>query len=1324
MSRFLDSTLRGLRDCGCCVGVRIHTPALVYNRPGLSSIKYRVGTHARFKQTMLARIPSFTAPFLQQLKTRDDNDFSIALLDAWAMVADVLTFYQERLANESYLRTATQRLSLLELARLIGYELGPGVAASTYLAFTIDDNEQAPTRVLLPAGTVAQSVPREQNEFPQTFETSKDVTAKAVWNELRPRLTRPQQLKKDTKEIFFKGLGTNLQTGDMLLIIDEESDAEEVHWDARRVTRVQPDPTYDRTKVTLTVSASPGPFPKSPAVYALRQKADIFGHRAPAWRSLPDHGKASYLGITDPTELLDEEKREWPDFVINAPQFPHLPVEMEPPTRPVVPTPESVAAAVKTVTDLLMDSYNAAALMSIPDLVIKAVTAVKELLNAITTIGEDFLDKYPDLAADLGESVSAFVNFVVEVVRSIAPDGDELQVPEISAEDALDITKLGDNFDKIIGFFGDIKDSILPDIDANEIVDLENLLTEFINTNPLLAPLNTLAQIDLQTPLENLRKAIEDAVKAANDVPQKLAQATGANMVAKVTSVAVEAAMNMPLPEQVRTPEMIASVAIIFAKVTLVVIATVPNPQLTTDPNAQINEVLNTLDLDSLLSGNGDGHDPQLAENVVPDDVLAVLAGGLAAAGISIGGLGLASTLFASAFFIPIVAPAAPFLLIAIAISIAAAPHLFDGAKDAEKIIQDAVIAALNKESEILSQRTHRSLLSTSDLDLDDLYSKISPDSWLLLSLPDGRSRPFKIEAVAEVSRADFLLSAKVTRVTLSGLMFPRITKSPEEDAVAAFLELLSDYEEESAIQALDALYETYNDTLSVEALKDFLEHHEGEMPVEALVAQLEEALPFWREVRNATVFAQSKPLELAQVPFDIPVPEKEETASNGETLQEISIELDRSVQGLDPGCPLIVAGVAMDDEDSVNSGKLKRELVILDKTGPEQDFTRLFFQKDFQHRYKRDSVILYANVAHATHGETHNEVLGSGDASREFQKFSLKQNALTYVSGSGERGIRSTLSVRVSDVPWREAHSLYGLSNKAHAFKTQTDDSGKVTLTFGDGMNGARLPSGLENVKAVYRTGIGLDGNVGADQITLLPQRPLGVRSVTNPLMATGGDDPEGIDQVRRNAPITVLTMGRIVSLQDYEDFAFTFPGIAKALATWTVDSGVRGVFLTVCGPKGVPIEEHSDTYKNLQETIGRYGDPLVPSKVASGVQATFKLKANLQIHDDYLALQGKVTAAVEAAMRSHFSFEARRLGQSITRSEVIAVMQSIKGIVAVDLDAFYRSDDPDANSGANLSNRMKLLAAMPRPGSQGIVAPAEILVLDQEPLTLGRLS
>ena len=63
--------------------------------------------------------------------------------------------------------------------------------------------------------------------------------------------------------------------------------------------------------------------------------------------------------------------------------------------------------------------------------------------------------------------------------------------------------------------------------------------------------------------------------------------------------------------------------------------------------------------------------------------------------------------------------------------------------------------------------------------------------------------------------------------------------------------------------------------------------------------------------------------------------------------------------------------------------------------------------------------------------------------------------------------------------------------------------------------------------------------GNLRAGQLTLPLDRPLGLRETTNPLPATGGDDAEAAEDARRNAPIYTLTLGRVVSITDYRDFA-----------------------------------------------------------------------------------------------------------------------------------------------------------------------------------------
>src|SRR3990167_1810208 len=147
----------------------------IYNPPAQPALSSRITKWADSVRRMRGRLHTFTLPDgarpLSGLPTRDSDDPALAVGDAWSMGLDVLSFYQERIANEGYLRAATERRSLEELARGIGYALRPAVSASTYLAFTIEDAVGAPRSVTIPRGTQVQSVPGP-GELPQTFETT------------------------------------------------------------------------------------------------------------------------------------------------------------------------------------------------------------------------------------------------------------------------------------------------------------------------------------------------------------------------------------------------------------------------------------------------------------------------------------------------------------------------------------------------------------------------------------------------------------------------------------------------------------------------------------------------------------------------------------------------------------------------------------------------------------------------------------------------------------------------------------------------------------------------------------------------------------------------------------------------------------------------------------------------------------------------------------------------------------------------------------------------------------------------------------------------
>jgi hypothetical protein len=174
--------------CGCCATPAPSTPIAIQNRPGLSAITYRVGTFSVFRHALLVEMAR--APELAGLRTRLSDDYTVTVAELWAAVADVLTFYQERIANEAFLRTARERDSVLRLVRLLDYHLRPGAAATTQLAFTLE----AGASLVIPAGLKVQSVPGE-GEKPQKFETLEELAADARFNRLRvlpaPRTASP-----------------------------------------------------------------------------------------------------------------------------------------------------------------------------------------------------------------------------------------------------------------------------------------------------------------------------------------------------------------------------------------------------------------------------------------------------------------------------------------------------------------------------------------------------------------------------------------------------------------------------------------------------------------------------------------------------------------------------------------------------------------------------------------------------------------------------------------------------------------------------------------------------------------------------------------------------------------------------------------------------------------------------------------------------------------------------------------------------------------------------------------------------------------------------
>jgi hypothetical protein len=586
-------------------------------------------------------------------------------------------------------------------------------------------------------------------------------------------------------------------------------------------------------------------------------------------------------------------------------------------------------------------------------------------------------------------------------------------------------------------------------------------------------------------------------------------------------------------------------------------------------------------------------------------------------------------------------------------------------------------------------------LINDKTIFLDTTYPQILRDSWLVLSRPEG-AQLFSAKSMAEAARAAYAMSGKATQITLDNdkTLFSFTGSNYRGTAVFA-------QSEELAFSERPITEPVFDDTIVLDRVVTDL------TPGRLLFVRGKRARVKVVGVGLSFAITGTPNVQTLQPDATLRLLAKPTPVAPGSSQKMWRLRDDDNTEGVvkasDSDFAYVVA--AKGDEIVVERAAVKRSELA------DGRHTRLVLNGPLLSAYDRWSTEIVGNVALATHGETVSEILGSGNAGEVFQRFTLKQTPVTYVGASSATGAASSLEVRVSDVLWREVPTFYGCGPQDRVYVTRIGDDGKMTVEFGDGRSGARLPSGQDNIRAVYRKGIGRDGLVEAGQLSMLMSRPLGVNATINPQAAAGAADPESLDDARSNAPVGVLTLDRAVSLRDYEDFARGFAGVSKALATWSWDGRMRRVFVTVAGADGAEIAPDSDLYQHLLNGLRNAGDPLVAFEVKSFRTAHFQVGMRVKVGD--LPAE-KVLAEVETALRNRFGFAARSFGQPVNMSEVIAVAQGVTGVEAIDLDRLYRTTPPADQPPLN----PRLPAALPGIGLDGHMAAAELLTLVPGPL------
>jgi len=211
----------------------------------------------------------------------------------------------------------------------------------------------------------------------------------------------------------------------------------------------------------------------------------------------------------------------------------------------------------------------------------------------------------------------------------------------------------------------------------------------------------------------------------------------------------------------------------------------------------------------------------------------------------------------------------------------------------------------------------------------------------------------------------------------------------------------------------------------------------------------------------------------------------------------------------------------------------------------------------------------------------------------------------------------------------------------------------------------------------------------------------------------------------VRRDAPLGVRALDRLVSVTDHEDFARTFAGIGKASAVRLSDGRRELVHVTVAGVDDIPIAATSDLHGNLVQALHRFGDPHRAVQVAVRELLSLIVGGQIRVAPDHR--WESVEPKVRAALVSTLGFDRRELGQDVLLSEVLTVIQGVEGVDYVDIDTFTAVDEaalvaalalPDGLAGLlTLNQRVRALPArvdrtVADPARR--IRPAQLAVID----------
>jgi hypothetical protein len=382
-------------------------------------------------------------------------------------------------------------------------------------------------------------------------------------------------------------------------------------------------------------------------------------------------------------------------------------------------------------------------------------------------------------------------------------------------------------------------------------------------------------------------------------------------------------------------------------------------------------------------------------------------------------------------------------------------------------------------------------------------------------------------------------------------------------------------------------------------------------------------------------------------------------------TEAEVQSLNERRLMFVKPGEDPFTATVASTQTMSpaVSERPLLRQ-VVLDRDVQYADFPN-----------EEPAVAVHGNLVEATQGKTEREaVLGNGDSRQEFQTFKVPKAPLTYHNSVGEAPPEvPELRIYVDERLWRRMPSFFGREPGEEIYVVREDAVGESWVQFGDGKTGKRLPSGIGNVVARYRTGVGAHGALKRETTVQAGERLDRLDRIELPSVVSGGSEPESGENAREAAPGKIQSLDRLVSLRDFESETLAIAGVSKASAAWGLHENVPSVELTILMEAGRDKE-----FEQIRQIVADYnrcrGPQRFPVRVEQGELEYVCVRADVALDPAYRPeiVESEVKEALGLAgeqgiegSRGLFGIAGRSFGQDEYSNRIAATIQNVEGVL-----------------------------------------------------------